>query len=358
MAAPDPTIEATAAEWTEPTDQQAEADLSIGRRLANWKSIVSFGFAVVVLVVAIAKGGIDPAALWHQIRNLNVFLFMGAFVVYYLTFPLRGYRWKVLLQNAYQGEHSRAVDEMTVRGLSEILYISWFVNCVVPAKLGDLYRAYLAKLWAHISWTKTVGTVVAERLVDILVLSVLLSATGLLVFHNRLGHVSVILGLGLTLAVAGIFLLLAMKMMSDRIRRLIPARFVERYIAFEEGTLHSFRRLPRLLGLTALIWLLEGARLQLVFAALGLQMHIVGIPYAPMLFLALGTAVLTTIPFTPGGLGLVEAGLLSLMIFLGVPKEQAAAVVVVDRMLSYWSIAFFGFLVYLLSKRSHFRHPV
>jgi uncharacterized protein (TIRG00374 family) len=77
-----------------------------------------------------------------------------------------------------------------------------------------------------------------------------------------------------------------------------------------------------------------------------------------MLFLALGTAVLTTIPFTPGGLGLVEAGLLSLMIFLGVPKEAAAAVVVVDRILSYWSIAFFGFLVYLLSKRSHFRHPV
>jgi uncharacterized protein (TIRG00374 family) len=167
-----------------------------------------------------------------------------------------------------------------------------------------------------------------------------------------------ILGFGLALAVLGIVLLVAMKTMSARIRGLIPERFVDRYIAFEEGTLHSFRRLPLLLGLTALIWFLEGSRLQLVFASLGIQMHIAGIPYAPMLFLALGTAVLTTIPFTPGGLGLVEAGLLSLMIFLGVPKEAAAAVVVVDRILSYWSIAFFGFLVYLLSKRSHFRHPV
>jgi uncharacterized protein (TIRG00374 family) len=358
MAAPEPTLDEQPLDWSSPTDQQAEEQLSIGRRLANWKSVASFAFAAAVLAVAIAKGGIDPVALWHRVRTLNVWLFLSAFIVYYLTFPLRGYRWKVLLQNAYQGEHSAAVNEMNVRGLSEILYISWFVNCVVPAKLGDLYRAYLAKLWARVSWTKTIGTVVAERIVDILVLSVLLAATGLVVFHNRLGHVSIILGLGLVLAVAGIILLVAMKMMSERIRRVIPERFVDRYVAFEEGTLHSFRRLPLLLGLTALIWLLEGTRLQLVFASLGLQMHIAGIPYAPMLFLALGTAVLTTVPFTPGGLGLVEAGLLSLMIFLGVPKEAAAAVVVVDRMLSYWSIAFFGFVVYLLSKRSHFRHPV
>jgi uncharacterized protein (TIRG00374 family) len=77
-----------------------------------------------------------------------------------------------------------------------------------------------------------------------------------------------------------------------------------------------------------------------------------------VLFFALATAVLTTIPFTPGGLGLVEAGLVGMMIYIGVPKVDAAAVVLVDRILSYYSVAFFGFVVYLLSKRSHFRHPV
>ena len=28
---------------------------------------------------------------------------------------------------------------------TEILFLSWFVNCLVPAKLGDLYRAYLLR---------------------------------------------------------------------------------------------------------------------------------------------------------------------------------------------------------------------
>lgn len=360
LAASEPSTDIDIDVPDEPTDEQAEESLSIAHRMGDWKTIVSFGFAVLVLIFVIVKGGIDPSALWHRIRGLNVWLFLSAFLVYYATFPIRGYRWKVLLENAYSESDSRAVSDMTVRGLSEIIYISWFVNCVVPAKLGDIYRAYLAKLWVHISWTKTIGTVLAERIIDILVLGLLLAATGFLVFHDRLGGISTILLLGVGLAILGILALVGMKMFSERIRRFVPERFQSKYISFEEGALHSFRRIPLLLAITVLIWFLEGSRLQLVFLALGLHSTttISSIPLAPMVFFALGTAVLTTIPFTPGGLGLVEAGLGGMMVYLGVHKADAAAVVLVDRVLSYYSVALFGFVVYLLSKRSHFRHPV
>lgn len=358
MAATESNIDETPDEWVDTSEQQAEQDLSIGRRIGNWKSIASFAFAVVVIAVVVVTQRIDLSALWYRLHTLNVGLFVSAFVLYYLTFPLRGFRWKTLLQNAYGDTHAQAVEDMSVRGLTEIIYISWFVNCVVPAKLGDLYRAYLAKLWVHISWARTIGTVIAERIVDILVLSLILAVTGLLAFHNRLGHIGIILWLGVALAISGILALLAMKTMSRRIQRIIPDRFVSKYVSFEEGTLKSFRRIPLLFGITAVIWIMEGGRLQLVFASLGLHTHISSVPFAPMLFFALGTAVLTTIPFTPGGLGLVEGGLLSLMIYLGIPKTDAAAVVLVDRLLSYYSVAVLGFLVYLVSKRSHFRHPV
>ena len=361
VAASDSELEDQSQDWEEPSDQQAEQALAIGSRLGNWKTVVSFGFAALVIAIVIVKGGIDPHQLWQRLRTLNIALFVSAFAVYYATFPLRGMRWKALLRNAYERSHQQAVEDMSVRGLTEIIFISWFVNCVVPAKLGDLYRAYLAKLWVHISWSKTIGTVMAERIVDILVLSSLLAVTGFIVFHDRLGRISVILVLGLGLAVVGILALLLMKNFSRHIQRLIPERFVHKYVSFEEGTLHSFRRLPLLLGVTVVIWLLEGSRLQLVFASLGLlhtSQSISPIPFAPMLFFALATAVLTTVPFTPGGLGLVEAGLLGIMLYVGIPKADAAAVVVVDRVLSYYSIAFLGFLVYLVSKRSHFRHPV
>jgi uncharacterized protein (TIRG00374 family) len=289
---------------------------------------------------------------------MNVALYILAFVVYYCTFPMRGYRWKILLQNAYGRTHAQEVDEMHVRGLTEIIFISWFVNCIVPAKLGDLYRAYLAKLWSNISWTKTVGTIVAERIVDLLVLATLLTGTAFAMFHDRLGHVSALLVLGLGLSVVGVVVLLSMKTLSPRIRKWLPERFRGRYVAFEEGTLHSFQRLPLLIGVTGAIWLFEGFRFQLVFLSLGLHTNFAGPPFLPMVFFALATAVLTTVPFTPGGLGLVEAGLLSIMAYVGLGAQDAAAVVLFDRVLSYLSIAILGFIVYLLSKRSHFRQPV
>lgn len=358
VAAPEEILEREPLEQ-EPTVAQAEQELALGNRFGNWKTIVSFALAVAVIVVVVLKGGFNPTAFWDRLKHINVGLFLVAFLVYYCTFPLRGYRWKMLLQNAHRGSDVKSVDDMSVGGLTEIVYISWFVNCVVPAKLGDLYRAYLAKLWVGISWTRTIGTVMAERLVDILVLSFLLALTGIIAFHNKLGHISTILLLGLGLAVVGVGILGAMKTLSPHIRRLIPARHLERYISLEEGTLGSFHRLPNLLALTAFIWLLEGFRLQLVFVSLGLHTgHISSVPFAPMLFFALGTAVLTTIPFTPGGLGLVEAGLLGVMVYLGIQKNDAAAVVLVDRVLSYYSVAFLGFLVYLFSKRSHFRHHI
>ena len=58
-----------------------------------------------------------------------------AFFAYYLTFPIRGWRWRYVLSKV--GTH------IGFKDATEILFLSWFVNCLVPAKLGDLYRAYL-----------------------------------------------------------------------------------------------------------------------------------------------------------------------------------------------------------------------
>ena len=44
-----------------------------------------------------------------------------------------------------------------LRDATEILFLSWFVNCLVPAKLGDLYRAYLLRANYGASISRTVG---------------------------------------------------------------------------------------------------------------------------------------------------------------------------------------------------------
>src|ERR1700732_2229440 len=62
---------------------------------------------------------------------------------------------------------------------------SFFVNCVVPAKMGDIYRAYLAKQKLDVPVSKALGTIIAERLIDLIVLMSLLLAAGAVVFRTK-----------------------------------------------------------------------------------------------------------------------------------------------------------------------------
>jgi uncharacterized protein (TIRG00374 family) len=56
-------------------------------------------------------------------------------------------------------------------GLTRIMYLAWFTNCITVARLGDAYRGYLLKKAMGVSFAVTLGTVLAERLLDLLVMA-------------------------------------------------------------------------------------------------------------------------------------------------------------------------------------------
>jgi uncharacterized protein (TIRG00374 family) len=75
--------------------------------------------------------------------------------------------------------------KVKVKDGTEILFLSWLVNCIVPAKLGDLYRAYLLKLNSPVSATKTLGTVFMERILDLIAIAALGRAGRLLALPRQ-----------------------------------------------------------------------------------------------------------------------------------------------------------------------------
>jgi hypothetical protein len=54
------------------------------------------------------------------------------------------------------------------------MYLPWFANCLAFARLGDVYRGYLLKKEANVSFAVTLGTVLAERLLDLLVVATMI----------------------------------------------------------------------------------------------------------------------------------------------------------------------------------------
>ena len=69
--------------------------------------------------------------------------------------------------------------------------------------------------------------------------------------------------------------------------------------------------MPLLGALTALVWLTEAFRLYFVVLALGFADTDLGLSGA--MFVALIGSLLTAVPFTPAGLGLVEGGMLAVL---------------------------------------------
>lgn len=77
------------------------------------------------------------------------------------------------------------------------------------------------------------------------------------------------------------------------------------------------------------------------------------------LFIALASALLTVLPFTPSGLGVVESGIVLVLLLASemgllpeVSRGQALSVALLDRLVAYWSLLFFGIVVYVFSKKT------
>src|SRR5436305_13854544 len=70
-------------------------------------------------------------------------------------------------------------------------------------------------------------------------------------------------------------------------------------------------------------------------------------------FIALGEALLTAVPFTGGGVGLVEAGMLAMIGLFnhGAPNalNLTTAAILLDRTISLFSIVLLGFIVFMLA---------
>lgn len=346
----------------EPSEQ---AQPKLAAKFTNPRTLISFGIAIVLLGFTISKAGIDPRKTLTVIRSANLWLFLLAFVVYYSSFPLRGLRWRLLMTNANEGAERQAVQNYPLTDTTEILYLSWFVNCIVPAKLGDVYRAYLARRCIGVSWTHTVGTVMAERLLDLLVLLPLLAISTLLTFNQHLehaagsAHLSTVFVFGGILAGAAILVLIALWRFHALIATLLPARLAHYFVLLRNGVIDGLH--GNVIGpllLTVVVWCLEGGRLLCVLAALGL-FHQGDLGIAAALFLALGSSVLTTLPITPGGLAFVEIFLISGITFLGVHNtSQAASVTVLDRTISFLSLIVIGAIIYIFSAKTHASQPV
>src|SRR5438874_4935057 len=212
-------------------EPESTKEPALGKRFFNLRTLLSFALGFAILAFLFTRVQIDVGAILDWVRQANPYLLLAAFIAFYATFPVRAVRWRRLLDNVERSTHEESTGvRLGIPALSEIIFLGWFANCIVPAKLGDAYRAYLLKLNAGVSFSTTIGTILAERIIDVVVLFLLmLAATGLSFGRAVPAEVLVLMQIGFVLVVLVVVGLVSMRRLRPFIERLLPARLHAQY---------------------------------------------------------------------------------------------------------------------------------
>jgi len=305
----------------------------------NIKTLLAFIASFAMLYFLFTK--LDFPELIKILKNANILYVLLALVIYFTVFPIIALRWQILLRNV--GLKKKLKD------LSEIIMIQWFVNCLVPAKLGDLYKGYIVKKNYNFPISKTIGTIFVERLIDIIFLTVLMVISVWISFEGVFPKV-IILPLKILVVILIIIIVLVFIMIKKkkRIIKILPKKIRKIFHLFERGVSRSikYKDLPIICIYSLLQWLTQIMAFYLI--AIGIKLNV---SFFLIVFITLATALITAVPLTPAGLGLSELTIAGILVLVNIDKTLAISSAFLIRFITYWCLILVGGIVYIKSSK-------
>jgi hypothetical protein len=279
-----------------------------------------------------------------------------------LSVVIRAWRWTLLLDTLPQTDGAPQADRTPLSVAVASVLIGYLVNLAVP-RLGEVVRAGNVAAKRPVGFAAIIGTVVAERLLDVAMLALALVAVTLL-FGQRLGAVAaeaalgferllgslpgtveVLLGVGVLVVVAVLVALLVRSRRRDR----TPGRLAGLGAQFRDGAL-ALVRTGRPAGLavsTLAIWACYAAMSWFPLQILGMAGDY-GLGAVDAFALMTVGAVGMTLP-APGGAGSFHyATIQTLVLLFAVPVSPATSYAVLGHaaQLLFYAVAGVAALVW------------
>ena len=256
----------------------------------------------------------------------EILALLGAIALYGLATVVRSERWQRLLED--EGAVPARVDTYA------LTCVGYAGNNILPARAGDAIRAVLMAPRAGTSIRTVIGTLLAERLLDIAVLVVIFVVVG----YGLLGEVGgdkveIILVAAAGLAIAGVVAYFAVR----RNERLVA--FIAPMLSATLGLRRAHHGLL-LLGLTLVIWGIEAGVWMSAAACVGFGMD----PIEGLYIVALAS-VFSMIPSGPAYAGTQDAAAILGIKALGGTGAQAVAYIVMLRFIIVVPITLVGLVL-------------
>lgn len=307
--------------------------------------------------------GLDWASVRAAIGRADWRLVAVAVIIVWTTYFVRALRWRALLAPLTPSS-LRELFAATTVGFSAVFLIG---------RAGEVVRpTFLPLRDPRVRPAAAFVTIGVERIYDMVAVVVLFAVNliwfrapggGDAVAYARVRQAGIIL---LVVAAVGIFALVVFKRYSRQVIEWCEARLeraprlVKRaggllthlleQVAGALSVLVSARELALTVGLTALLWGIIAVANWLVLRAFGLPFG------ATETLFVLGWALVGSLVPTPGGAaGAFHAATAAGLIFLGIPREEAAAISIVLHLVVFAPAVVFGLYYFLRSDVSFAR---
>lgn len=141
-----------------------------------FKVVLSVGLAITLIFLAFRN--VDFEEFWSHTDQVNYTWIIISMLLSIVGYVARAYRWRLLLQPLDY--------RPTLYRTSISVFIGYLANLALP-RLGEVMRCTFLLRTNNIPINKSLGTVISERVVDLLMLCVLIFAAFLLEFDLLYG---------------------------------------------------------------------------------------------------------------------------------------------------------------------------
>ncbi|WP_435077230.1 flippase-like domain-containing protein [Halococcus sp. AFM35] len=323
--------------------------LAVAPRITRRVTLAA-GTLLTLFAIALMPQYIDVSRMLAEIQTANPALVLAAALVYVLSWPIRGARYRDILDELGYTEG--------LGFLTGAVFISQTGNLVFPARAGDAVRAYVVKTRRRVPYPTGFASLAVERVFDLLTITLLagvvlvgLAATGItslaglgaaVTEGNRSGRVALLVAS--TVGLAAIVLVGAIVASARSERNLVRhgvrkvssdayadrvAGVIERFVGDVQTVAGDRGAFARIGASSVAIWTLDVITALLVFAAFDVALPLTTLVAVGFFAVSVGNLA-KVLPLSPGGLGLYEGAFSLLVVGLtsvATPVALGAAIV-------------------------------
>lgn len=282
------------------------------------------------------------------LKNADFSLIVIGVVIYMFSYVVRGFRWDYILA---------PLKKMKMFQSFYYLVFGFFMNNVLPLRLGEFVRAIVAGKKLEISRSGVFATIVVERLMDIVIFIISFFVIAMFVpdIPNWLQKSFI----ACTLIFGTMFIVLFfMSKDEEKFLKLLykfrlPLKISEIiksiFLKFAGGLkFFQNKRLFIIVLVTSIVvWVIESYAYKTLFLAFGLKVTAV-----QCLFVIVTTGIATMIPTAPGFIGAIEGvGMVTLGIF-GFEETTAFTAMAATHFIEIMAVYFLGIVGMIKEKIS------